>query len=79
MWLECQFLDTEVDSSKPWHQYVVFLNKILYLHCISRLTCKMSTRWDNIVKGVQCYEHFGGIALKNHAFFKVRYKTEIHP
>ena len=23
---------------------------------------------DNLVKGVQCYEHFGGIALKNHAF-----------
>ena len=23
---------------------------------------------DNLVKGVQCYELFGGIALKNHAF-----------
>ena len=29
---------------------------------------------DNLVKGVQCYELFGGIALKNHTFsffFKV--------
>ena len=24
---------------------------------------------DNHVKGVQCYEPFGGIALKNHAFY----------
>ena len=24
---------------------------------------------DNLVKGVQCYELFGGIALKNHTFF----------
>ena len=24
---------------------------------------------DNLVKGVQCYEFFGGIALKNHTFF----------
>ena len=23
---------------------------------------------DNLVKGVQCYELFGGIALKNHSF-----------
>ena len=24
--------------------------------------------WDNLEKGVQCYELFGGIALKNHTF-----------
>ena len=24
---------------------------------------------DNLVKGVQCYELFGGVALKNHASF----------
>ena len=24
---------------------------------------------DNLVKGVQCYELFGGIALKNHTFY----------
>ena len=24
------------------------------------------------MKGVQCYVHFGGIALKNPAFFKVK-------
>ena len=23
---------------------------------------------DNLMKGVQCYELFGGIALKNHTF-----------
>ena len=23
---------------------------------------------DNLMKGVQCYKLFGGIALKNHAF-----------
>ena len=27
------------------HQYVVSLSKTLYLHCFSRLSCKMSTRW----------------------------------
>ena len=26
----------------------------------------MSTRWGQPLKGVQCYELFGGIALKNH-------------
>ena len=26
------------------HQYVVSLNKTLYLHCFSRLSCQMSTR-----------------------------------
>ena len=29
----------------------------------------MSTRLDNLVKGVQCYELFGGKALINYAFF----------
>ena len=27
------------------HQYVVSLSKTLCLHCFSRLSCKMSTRW----------------------------------
>ena len=30
---------------KSRHQYVVSLSKILYLHCISRLSCEMSIRW----------------------------------
>ena len=53
---------------EPRQQYVVSSSKILYQHCFSRLSNEMSTRWDNLVKGVQCYEPFGGIALKNHAF-----------
>ena len=28
----------------------------------------MSTRWGQPREAVQCYELFGGIALKNHAF-----------
>ena len=47
---------------KSRHQYVGSLSKTLYLHCFSRLSCKMSTRWGQ--PRVQCYELFGGIALK---------------
>ena len=53
---------------KSRHQYVVSLSKALYLHCFSRLSCEMSARWENLVKGVQCYEFSVGIALTNHAF-----------
>ena len=49
---------------EPRHQYGVSLSKTLYPHCFSRLSCNVSTRWDNLMKGVQCYELFGGIALK---------------
>ena len=54
---------------EPRQQYVVSLSKILYLHCFSRLSSEIYfLGGDNLVKGVQCYELFGGIALKNHAF-----------
>ena len=55
---------------KPWHQYAVSLSKTLYLHCTSRLSCEMITRCGQPHKQprVQCYELFGWIALKNHAF-----------
>ena len=53
---------------EPRNQYVVSLSKTLYPHCFSRFSCKISTRWGNLVMSVQCYELFGGIALKNHAF-----------
>ena len=56
---------------KPRHQYVVSLSKTLYPHCFSRLSCEMSTGGNNLVKGVQCYEIFEGIVLKNHAFFPI--------
>ena len=53
---------------EPRQQYVVSLSKILNMHFFSRLSCEMSTRWGNLVKDVQCYKLFGGIALRNHAF-----------
>ena len=28
------------------HQYVVSINKTVYPHCFSRLSCEMSTRWE---------------------------------
>ena len=57
----CQF--------KPRHQCFGSLSKTLYLHCFSRLSCEMSTRWGQLRKGcLQCYELFGGMTLKNHAF-----------
>ena len=32
------------------------------------VSCGVLPGGDNLVKGVQCYELFGGIALKNHTF-----------
>ena len=58
MWLERRFLEAEVVS----------LSKTLYPHCFSRLNCEMIPGGNNLVKGVQCYELFGGIALKNQAY-----------
>ena len=37
----------------------------------------MSTRLGNLMKGVRCYELFGEIALKNHAFLNWESKWEI--
>ena len=61
-------LDTKGRRFEPQHQYVFSLSKRFYPHCFSRLSCEMSTRWGQPREGVQCYELFGGIALKNHAF-----------
>ena len=36
---------------KSQHQYVVSLNKTLYLHCFSRLSSKMSARWEHPREG----------------------------
>ena len=36
---------------KSRHQYVVSLSKTLYLHCFSRLSCKMSTRCGQPCEG----------------------------
>ena len=36
---------------EPRQQHVVSLSKILYLHCFSRLSCEMSTRWGQPREG----------------------------
>ena len=45
----------------PWTRYFIRIASV-----------NSAVKWvpggDNLVKGVQCYELFGGIALKNHAF-----------
>ena len=38
-------LDTEVDGLNPSISMFFSLSKRLYLHCFSRLSCEMSTRW----------------------------------
>ena len=71
MWLECRFLDTDVDCLNrgismlfPWARHFI---------CIASVdsAVKWVPGWDNLVKGVQCYVLFGGIALKSHAFVVV--------
>ena len=68
-WLECRFLDTEVDGSNPSISMLCplarhFIRIASVDSAVKRVPCG-----DNLVKGVQCYELFGGIALKNHAFY----------
>ena len=69
MWLECPFLDTAVDGSNPgismlcpWQKNVIRIASV-------DSVVKSLPGGDNVVKGVQCYELFGEIALKNNAFF----------
>ena len=68
MWLEYRFLDTEVDSSNPGISMLCPWAR----NFIRVATVDSAVKWvpggDNLVKGVQCYELFRGIALKNHAF-----------
>ena len=67
MWLECRFLDTEVDGSNPGISMLCLWAR----HFTRIASVDSAVKWapggDNLVKGVQCYELFGGIALKNHA------------
>ena len=44
-------LDTKGRRFEPQHQYVFSLNKRLYPHCFSRLSCEMSTRWGQPREG----------------------------
>ena len=63
-----RFLDTEVDGSNtgnsmlcPWARGFIRIASV-----------DSAVKWvpggDNLMKDVQCYELFGGIALKNHSF-----------
>ena len=63
MWLECWFLDIEVDGSSPgismfypWARYFIRIASVDW-------AVKRVPGGDNLVKSVQCYELFGGIAL----------------
>ena len=69
MWLDFRFLDTEVDGSNPsismlcpWTRYFIRIASV-----------DSAVKWvpggDNLERGVQCYELFGGIAHKNHELF----------
>ena len=60
--------DTEVDGSNPgssmlfpWARHFIRIASV-------DSAVKWVPGWDNLVKDVQCYELFVGIALKNHAF-----------
>ena len=61
-------LDTEVDGSNPGSSMLLPWAR----HFIRIASVDSAVKWvpggDNLVKDVQCYELFGGIALKNHAF-----------
>ena len=66
MLLESRILDTEVDGSNPGISMLCPWAR----HFIRIASVDSDVKWvpggDNLVKGVQCYELFGGIALKNH-------------
>ena len=61
-------LDTEVDGSNPG-SCMLFPWARDFIRIASVDT---AVKWvpvgDNLVKDVQCYELFGGVAHKNHAF-----------
>ena len=69
MWLECRFLDTEVNGSNP----AINMLRPLARHFIFIVSVdsavKLVPGGDNLVKCVQCYELFGGKALKNNALY----------
>ena len=67
-WFECRFLVTEVDGLNPGNSMLFPWAR--YFICIASVdsAVKWAPGGDNLMKSVQCYELFGGIALKNHAF-----------
>ena len=62
-------LDTEVDSSNPASVCCVLEQDTVHVASVDSAV-KCVPDGFNLVNGVQCYDLFGGIALKNRAFFK---------
>ena len=61
-------LDTEVDGSDPSiSMFFPWARDFIRIASVDSAV-KWVPGGDNLVKGVQCYELFGGIAHKNHAF-----------
>ena len=61
-------LDTKVDGSNPSiNMFSPWARDFIRIASVDSAV-KWVPGGDNLVKGVQCYELFGGIALKNHAF-----------
>ena len=69
MWLECRFLVTEADGSN--RGICMLCPCARHFICIASVNSAVKgvPGGDNLVMDVQCYELFGGIALRNHAFF----------
>ena len=68
VWLECRFLDTEVDGSNPGNSMLCpWSRRFIRIASVDSVV-KWVPGGDNLVKDVQCYELFRGIALKNYAF-----------
>ena len=69
VWLECRFFYIEIDGSNSG----ISMLCICARHFIHIASVDSAVKWvpgeDDLIKGVQCYEPFEGIALKNHAFF----------
>ena len=62
-------LDTEVDGSNTGSS-MLFSRARHFIRIVSvEAAVKLVPGGDNLVKDVQCYELFGGIAITNHVFF----------
>ena len=61
-------LDTNVDGSIPSiNMFYTWARDFIHIASVDSAV-KWVPGGDNLVKGVQCYELFGGIALKIHTF-----------
>ena len=72
-------LDTEVDGSNPSiSMFFPWARNFIRIASVDSAV-KWVSGGDNLVKGGQCYELVGGIALKNHAFsFFFIFKLDLH-